>query len=159
MPRVFCLARCEIFGDDHFHETILRANDGLFVAWDESFSILAILPKLRPALFVPMSGVFKEFKSLEPSASLAVPMPPFFTYVSHLFFVGSKFDIYNLRVVSMAAFGVLALLAFISAVRDCTATFTRATYPMVAPYFGFPVVPFRRDLRPYRALSLVENHH
>lgn len=60
------LTRYEIFGYEHFHEARLRANDGLLVSLDQRFSIVLIPPKLRPTLFAPISGVFEEFRLLEP---------------------------------------------------------------------------------------------
>lgn len=59
------LSSYEIFRDDHFKETKLRAKDGLFVTWDRRVGIFAIPPKLEPTLFAPISGVFNEFRLIE----------------------------------------------------------------------------------------------
>lgn len=99
-------------------------------------SIFTIPPKLRPNLFAPIARVFKEFKFFEASVNLVGPTTPVFAYISHLFFVGPKFYIYNFRAVLMFSFGVLALLAFLFAERDGNATFMRPTDPRVFPYYG-----------------------
>lgn len=61
-------------------------------------------------MFVQIDGVFVEFWLLETPVHLAVLTPPVFEYVSHLLFTGCKVDVYKLKAVALAEFGVLALL-------------------------------------------------